>query len=254
MQQEIYLYIIVFVYGVVIGSFLNVLIIRLPKNEDVIVKASSCTKCGHRLQWYDLVPLLSYISLRGRCRYCKEKISLQYPLVEALNGIVYVSIFLKFGFGFYSVLACLFSSILIVIALIDFKSFIIADECNYAILIIGIINIFFTNKLWDKILGFVVVSVFMYLLLVLFRKLRAIDVFGGGDIKLMAAAGLFLGYKEIVLAFFIACILGSVIHSIRMKLTNQGNVLAFGPYLCAGIFISLMYGREMIDAYIGLFL
>ena len=94
----------------------------------------------------------------------------------------------------------------------------------------------------------------MYLLVVIFRHFKNIDVFGGGDIKLMAAAGLFLGLKETVLAFFIACILGSVIHTIRMKLTNEGHILAFGPYLCLGIYISILFGKEIVAAYLGLFI
>ncbi|SDN16995.1 prepilin peptidase [Lachnospira pectinoschiza] len=254
MQQEIYLYIIIFIYGLVIGSFINVLIYRLPKKEDIIIKASSCTNCGHRLQWYDLVPLLSYICLRGRCRYCGKKISLQYPIIELVNALLYLVIFLRFGFGIYGVLVSLFSSILLAIAVIDYKSYIIYDGLNIVLLVIAIINAIISINLADKFLGFIGVSGVMYLLVVIFRHFKNIDVFGGGDIKLMAAAGLFLGLKETVLAFFIACILGSVIHTIRMKLTNEGHILAFGPYLCLGIYISILFGKEIVAAYLGLFI
>ncbi len=252
MQQEIYMYLIIFIYGIIIGSFLNVLIYRLPKKEDIVIKSSSCTKCGHKLQWYDLVPLFSYICLRGRCRYCKEKISAQYPIIEGLNGIIYIIIFLKFDFSVTTSLMCLFSSILIAISVIDYRTFEIPDILNIVLVAIAIISLFFTQDILERILGFVLVSGFMYLLLILFRALRNVDCFGGGDIKLMAAAGLFLGGRRIVLAFFIGCILGSVIHLMRMRFKHVGNVLAFGPYLCTGIFISMLFGWDMLNFYMGL--
>ena len=252
MQQELYIYLIVFLYGIIIGSFLNVLIYRIPKKEDVIIKSSSCTKCGHRLQWYDLIPLFSYICLKGRCRYCNEKISRQYPIIEALNAIVYVLIYTTFGIGIYTVIVCLFSSILIAISIIDFRTYIIPDSLNVTIFLLALISLIFTNDLMDNIIGFFIISGIMLILLIIFRHLRNVNVFGGGDIKLMAVAGLFLGAKLIVLAFFIGCILGSVIHSLRMKFSKEGSFLAFGPYLCAGIFISVLFGRGIIDWYISL--
>lgn len=253
MQAEIILYLIIFLYGIVIGSFLNVLIYRIPIKENIATDRSHCTKCGAVIKWYDLVPLFSYIFLRGRCRNCDAKISIQYPLIEAFNGFGYVLIFAIKGFSWQSILFCITYSILIVISFIDFRTYEIPFALNIVIAVLGVINIMLDNEnLSEYLIGFCSVSGFMFIVLLTGRAVKGIDAFGGGDIKLMAAAGLLLGWKNIILAFLIGCILGAVIHSIRMKVSGQEHVLAFGPYLCAGILIAMMYGDTLISWYIGL--
>lgn len=253
MQAEIILYVIIFLYGIVIGSFLNVLIYRIPIKENIATDRSHCTKCGAVIKWYDLVPLFSYIFLRGRCRNCDAKISIQYPLIEAFNGFGYVLIFVINGFSWQSILFCITFSILIVISVIDFRTYEIPFALNIAIAVLGVINIMLDyENLSEYLIGFCSVSGFMLAVLLIGRAVKGIDAFGGGDIKLMAAAGLLLGWKNIILAFLIGCILGAVIHSIRMKVSGEEHVLAFGPYLCAGIFIAMMYGGTLIGWYIGL--
>lgn len=253
MQAEIILYVIIFLYGIVIGSFLNVLIYRIPIKENIATDRSHCTKCGAVIKWYDLVPLFSYIFLRGRCRNCDAKISIQYPLIEAFNGFGYVLIFVINGFFWQSILFCITFSILIVISVIDFRTYEIPFALNIAIAVLGVINIMLDyENLSEYLIGFCSVSGFMLAVLLIGRAVKGIDAFGGGDIKLMAAAGLLLGWKNIILAFLIGCILGAVIHSIRMKVSGEEHVLAFGPYLCAGIFIAMMYGGTLIGWYIGL--
>lgn len=253
MQAEIILYVIIFLYGIVIGSFLNVLIYRIPIKENIATDRSHCTKCGAVIKWYDLVPLFSYIFLRGRCRNCDAKISIQYPLIEAFNGFGYVLIFVINGFSWQSILFCITFSILIVISVIDFRTYEIPFALNIAIAMLGVINIMLDyENLSEYLIGFCSVSGFMLAVLLIGRAVKGIDAFGGGDIKLMAAAGLLLGWKNIILAFLIGCILGAVIHSIRMKVSGEEHVLAFGPYLCAGIFIAMMYGGTLIGWYIGL--
>ena len=255
MQLEIFLYIIAFLYGIVIGSFLNVLIYRLPIKETIVTDRSHCMTCGRQIKWYDLIPLASYIFLRGKCRYCKAKISPQYPIVEALNGIGYVFIFFINGFNLVSILYCLTFSILLVVAIIDFRTYEIPQCLNVTIGIFGILRIILDfGDLLDYLIGFCVISGFMLIVLIIGRKIKHIDAFGGGDIKLMAASGLLLGWKEIILAFFIGCILGAVIHTLRMKITNEDHVLAFGPYLCAGILIAMLFGNTLINWYVGLLL
>ncbi len=261
MQAEIILmYIVIFLYGVIIGSFLNVLIYRIPKKENIAIKRSHCMGCGHTLQWYDLVPLGSYIFLGGKCRYCKERISMQYPLVEGINGIGYVLIFVVNGFSWLSILFCLVYSIFLVISVIDLRTYEIPPSLNIAIFVLAIVRVVLevvVNKadmldVAEYLIGFCAVSGFMLIALLIGRKVAGVDAFGGGDIKLMAAAGLFVGVKQVVLAFVIGCILGAVIHSIRMKISEQDHVLAFGPYLCAGLFIAMLFGNEMISWYLNL--
>ena len=254
---EILLYIFIFLYGLVIGSFVNVLIYRLPAHENIATVNSHCMSCGHRLQWYDLVPLFSWLALKGRCRYCGEKISIQYPMIEAINGAGYVLIFVMNGFTVTSVCYALAYSMLVAIAVIDWRTYEIPAGLNIAILCFGLIRaiVLWAMDGWavDTILyygiGMISVSLFLFLLFVL-TKGRGI---GGGDIKLMAAAGLLLGWKHILLALVLGCIFGSVIHLILMKVRDKGRVLAFGPYLSLGIFLTMLFGDPLIDWYMGFF-
>lgn len=239
-----------FLFGIVIGSFLNVLILRVPKHENFISKRSHCMNCNTELHWYELIPLFSWLGLRGKCRTCKTKISVQYPLIEAANGCLYVVIFLVKGLYVESLLYCLLCSALLALSVIDFRTYEIPVGFNVFIGILGIVRIILDYENWlDYIIGFFSVSVFL-LVLYLLSKGRAI---GGGDIKLMAAAGLLLGWKLNVLSFCIGCILGAIIHCIRMKISGEGKQLAMGPYLSLGIFISLLVGDYFINWYISLF-
>ena len=231
-QLTIFFYIVIFLYGIVIGSFLNVLIFRIPKKEN-IVQSSHCMNCGRKLGWRDMVPVFSYIILRGRCRQCGARISIQYPLIEALNGVLY----------------CLMTSALIVIAVIDERTYQIPVSQNLFLGLLGILmTVYDFRHILSHIIGAVIVSLFLYGLYY-FSSGKAI---GGGDIKLMAYAGLLLGAKNIIFAFILACILGSVIHTIRMKVSKRNNLLALGPYLSAGIFIAALWGSRFWTWYLGM--
>lgn len=252
MLPTVLLYIIIFLYGVVIGSFLNVCIYRIPKQENIVKIRSHCMNCGYQLKWYDLVPLFSYLCLRGRCRCCKQKISVQYPLIELLNGALYCIVFAVYGISVEALLYALLASALITLSVIDFRTYEIPVGINIFILALGLIRIATDFTHWsDYAVGFLVVSGFLYLVHLVTRG-RGI---GGGDIKLMAVSGLLLGWKQILLAFVMGCIIGSIIHIARMKISGQGHMLAFGPYLSIGILISALAGDQMIAwylSYIGL--
>lgn len=251
MQADIILlYIIIFIFGIVVGSFVNVLIYRLPKNENIVVVNSHCMSCGHRLGWYDLVPLFSWVFLKGRCRYCKTKISIQYPLVEAINGFGYVLVFMVCGFNISSILYALCFSMLVAISVIDWRTYEIPVGLNITILALGIIQCILDYGNWQLyLIGMVSVSGFL-LMLLLATGGRGI---GGGDVKLMFAAGLFIGWKKIILALVVGCIMGSVIHLILMKVSKKGRMLAFGPYLSAGILLAILFGEQIINWYLGIF-
>lgn len=249
MFVAIFLYIVVFLYGITIGSFLNVLIYRIPKKENIAIVRSHCMKCGYQLKWYDLVPLFSWLILKGKCRKCKEKISVQYPLVEAANGGLYLVVFMKFGISIESLLYCLLFSALLALSVIDFRTYEIPVGFNYFILILGLIRLVTDVEHWvTYCIGFLAVSGFLYLI-VIFSGGRAM---GGGDVKLMATCGLLLGWKCIILAFLLGCILGSVIHLTRMKVSKESHMLAMGPYLSMGVALAVLYGESMINWYFGL--
>lgn len=243
-------------FGILIGSFLNVCIYRIPKGENITTTRSHCLSCGNVIKWYDLIPVLSYILLRGRCRFCKAKLSVQYPVIELLNGVLYCIVFYVLGMSVQSVLIMLLTSALIVIAVIDWRTYEIPFGLNVFITALGIaavvnklVNRDFTGII-DNLIGAVSVSGFL-LILFLVTKGRGI---GGGDIKLMAAAGLLIGVKNVILAFIIGCVLGSVIHVIRMKVSKADHVLAFGPYLAVGIFAASLWGEVIVNAYLSTFI
>ena len=246
--MDLILYLPIFLYGIVIGSFLNVCIYRIPLGESIAKERSHCMTCGYQLRWYDLVPLFSWLALRGKCRKCKTPISAQYPIIEAVNGVLYILIFAVNGMNMVSILYCLMASALLALSVIDFRTYEIPFGFNVFIAVLGLIRIGLTLDNWHEfVIGFFAVSAILEIILLVSGG-RAI---GGGDVKLMAAAGLLLGWKLIILAFFIGCILGSVIHIIRMKVSQAEHVLAMGPYLSAGVLIAALWGNQFINWYFG---
>lgn len=205
--------------------------------------------CGYQLKWYDLIPLFSWLALRGKCRKCKAEISVQYPLIEGLNGILYVIVFLRFGISIETLLYCLLASALVVLSVIDFRTFEIPLGINVFIGVLGLVRILSDIGSWaEYVIGFFAVSAFLYVLFWLTKE----QGIGGGDIKLMAASGLLLGWQCNILAFLLGCIIGSVCHLMRMWLTKEGHVLALGPYLSIGIWLAALWGQELINWYFSL--
>lgn len=240
-----------FLFGIVIGSFLNVLIYRIPKKENIATVRSHCMECGYVLKWYDLVPIFSYVFLRGKCRKCGTKLSIQYPLIEALNGVLYVVVFVAKGANVESLLYCQLFSCLLALSVIDFRTYEIPVGFNIYIAVLGLINLILDYSNWlNYLIGAVCVSGF---LLILFYASggRAI---GGGDIKLMAACGLLIGWKPIILAFCLGCIIAAVVHTIRMKISDADRVLAMGPYLSIGVAVAALWGDTLINWYLSMFL
>ena len=255
-MAEIAIYIVSFIFGIVIGSFLNVCIFRIPKEESLSKKRSHCMSCGYQLRWFDLIPLFSWIALRGHCRKCHEKISIQYPIVEAANGIIYVVVLLIKGISVESFLFCFVMSALLALAVIDFRTYIIPFGFNVFLFILAILRILYFLFVEGEPIGYAVPYIVgMFIVSVPLGILWFISkgkAIGGGDVKLMGAAGLLLGWKSILLAFVLGCIIGSIIHIARMKISKAGRVLAMGPYLAAGIAIAILWGETLISGYIHL--
>lgn len=240
------IYLPVFLFGTIIGSFLNVCIYRIPNHEDIVSKPSHCGCCGYRLAWYDLIPIISWFLLRGRCRKCKEKISIQYPLIEACNGVLWVITFVMCGINLTSVIYCLFMSALLVLSVIDARTYEIPFSINVFIAVLGILHLLMDlDHYMTYIIGFFLVSgIFQVCLWITKGK-----GMGGGDVKLMAAAGLLLGWEYILFAMIVSCLYGSVIHIIRMKLSGVEHQLAMGPYLAMGLATAIWFGESAITWY-----
>lgn len=256
---------IIFVFGAVIGSFLNVLIYRLPIGMDFKKGNSICPNCKHQLNWKDLFPLFSWIFLGGKCRYCKAPISKQYPIVEAINGAMYVlSYIFLCGGGFEGLSLKLIGymimmSALLVVSWIDFKHQIIPDSMWIAIFVGGLfivgdslINDTF-SKSWiiSRIIGLFAVSG-VFLIIGLVTGGRAM---GGGDIKLMAAVGFVLGWKAVIIALFLAAFFG-VFFTIGRKIfckTEMKGLIPFGPFLAMGSATAAFVGDLIFNGYLSLF-
>ena len=245
---------LVVIFGLVIGSFLNVCICRIANEESIAFPPSHCTNCGYELKAKDLIPVLSYIFLGGKCRSCKEKISIQYPIVEILNAILYIAIYLKFGFTLNLFKFCLFASLLIVIGFIDFKTKYVYNSTVVFGVVSGILFAVLewmeTKSIpWNYIAGAFIGFGIIYLIVILTRGM------GEGDIDIALICGLFLGIKGILVTLFLAIILGGIVATIILifKLKERKAEIAFGPYLAIGGIIACLYGSRLIGIYLGLF-
>ena len=244
---QILVYFLVTIYGILIGSFLNVCIYRIPKKENIAIVRSHCMTCNHQLKWYDNIPLLSWLMLGGKCRYCKAPISPQYPIIEASNGLLWLFVAIAKGISVDSLLYALLFSALLTLSVIDFRTYEIPAGINIFILALGLIMTVLHYTDWlNHVIGFLAVSIPLYILIVVTDG-RAM---GGGDMKLMAAAGLLIGWKLIILAFALGCIVGAPIHVLRMRLSGEDRVLAMGPYLSVGIAIAVLWGDRLIEMYL----
>lgn len=241
-----------FLIGICVASFINVVIWRVPQGLSVAKGRSFCPSCEHQLAWYDLVPVFSYLFLRGRCRYCKAKIPMRDTIIEFLGGCIGVFCFYHYQFTWDTLVVFVLFMILLAITMIDFDTMTIPNGLVLAMLVPVIAMIFLHPEisLVERVIGFFIISLPMYLLILLIP-----DCFGGGDVKLIAVGGALLGWKLTLLAGFIAILIGgcyAIYLLIRKKAGKEGHI-AFGPYLCIGIVISLLYGNDIISGYLALF-
>jgi len=258
-----FFYIVIFVFGALIGSFLNVCIYRMPRGQSIIWPSSRCPYCNNPINYYDNIPIISYyLLLRGRCRSCKEKISGRYPLVEALNAFFYLLVFWRFGPGWSSVVYCILCSALTVITFIDLDFQIIPDRITLPGIPLGLIAGSFllpdpflrATALGYKASLIGAVSGFSLFYLVAFLSIKILkkEGMGGGDIKLMAMLGAFLGWKAVLLTTFLGSLSGSIIGIGLMAFRGKekGSLIPFGPFLALGALFSLFLGQEILIWYL----
>ena len=249
---------LIFTLGLLIGSFLNVCIYRIPREESIAYPPSHCTKCETHLKPWDLIPVLSYISSLGRCRYCGESISPQYPFIELLNGMAYVLLFTVYGYTIDFMAYIILTSILILISGIDFKTQILPDGLVLTIFILGIIHKLSLMLIYNipfgiinSTLGLLIGGGFLLLVAIISR-----GGMGGGDIKLLGVLGFWLGVRYTLLTMFLSFILGGVISAGLMlfKVKRKGEAIPFGPFIALGAYISIVYGGDIITWYLEKFI
>lgn len=254
--MPIQFHIFAFIFGAVVGSFLNVCIYRLPAEKSIVFPPSACPSCGNRIRWYDNLPIISFLLLRARCRACRTPISWRYPLVEALNGLLTLLLFLKFGPSLTFLAFFLLCSSLVVITFIDLDHQIIPDSISLPGIVLGFIFSFLLpwNGWLNSLLGIVAGGGSLLLVAWLYEKLTGKEGMGGGDIKLLAMMGAFLGWRSVPFIIFAASLVGSVIGVSLMLLQKKDGKLAipFGPFLAFGAVLYIFYGRQIIHWYLSI--
>ena len=247
-------YLAAFIFGGIWGSFCNVYIYRLPNNESVIKGRSFCPSCKNQIKWYDNIPFLSFIFLRGKCRNCSNKISFQYFLVELLSGISFLAIFFLYGISITTLLLIILSIFFIIIFFIDLKHYIIPNELTFPLMVIGFIKSFdpnlnqtifpnYINSLLGGIFGYLII----WLIILCYKKVRNKEGMGLGDAKLMAVVGFWFGWISIPFTIFISSVVALVlvIPSLLKKTKDMSAQIPFGPYIIIGCILYVSFANQI---------
>ena len=242
-----------FIYGIVFGSFFNVVGLRVPKKESIVSLPSHCTNCDRKLGVIDLIPVISYILLRGKCRGCGSKISFIYPLMEVITGGLFALAYFMLGIGPELIVAIMFMSLLVIITVSDIAYMLIPDKVllPFAIALFGVRILIPLTPWWDSILGAVIGFGVLY-----FIALVSKGGMGGGDIKLFFVIGLVLGIVNTLLTLVLAAFIGSIVGFIILKKTGQGRKtpVPFGPSISLAAAISYFWGADFVEWYMTMFL
>ena len=263
--------------GLLVGSFLNVVILRLPRRLEwhwkrdsreilelpeiydppppgIVVERSHCPHCKHTLSWFENIPLISWLVLRGRCRHCKAPISAQYPLVELVTGLLAVAAVWRFGFGWQGFGAALLSCFLVALSGIDLRTRLLPDQLTLPLMWLGLIasldNLYMPAK--PALLGAIAGYVSLWVVWWLFKQITGKEGMGHGDFKLLAAIGAWVGLKGVLPMILLSSVVGAVIGSIwlGMKGRDRATPIPFGPYLAIAGWIVFFWGDWLIDGYL----
>jgi leader peptidase (prepilin peptidase)/N-methyltransferase len=259
MQATLPIYLIIGWFGLAIGSFLNVVIYRLPRNKGLVMERSKCTQCDTQLKWYHNVPLLSFLVLRGKCGFCHAPISWRYPLVEAATSALFLFFLWHFdltiNFGVFAFL----SAVLLAIFFIDLDFQIIPDSLTLPGMVLGLLVSLLPGGIgvMSSAIGLVVGGGALYLIALLGDALFKKESMGGGDIKMTAMLGAFLGWQKVLLIFISSAVFGLIVSAALMffsaKLRKE-RIIPFGPFLAMGAFLAMAYGDRIVRFYVDNFL
>nr|WP_294981571.1 A24 family peptidase [uncultured Pseudomonas sp.] len=263
--------------GLLVGSFLNVVILRLPRKLDwqwrrdareileepeiydppppgIVVESSHCPHCKHKLAWFENIPLISWLALRGKCRHCKVPISVQYPLVELLTALLVVASVWRFGFGWQGFGASLLSCFLVALSGIDLRTRLLPDQLTLPLMWLGLIasleNLYMVPK--AAVLGAIAGYVSLWSVWWLFKQLTGKEGMGHGDFKLLAAIGAWVGLKGVLPTILLSSLVGAIIGSVWLaaKGRDRATPIPFGPYLAIAGWVVFFWGQDLIDAYL----
>ena len=241
---------LIFILGACLGSFSNVCIYRLPKNKQIISGRSFCPRCKKKINWFDNLPLVSFLLLNGKCRKCKKVIPLRYFIVEITTGIIFLSIYLNYNDLSTIIFLSVLSLIYIIIFFIDLENFIIPDSLNFSVMALALFKNFlpisntsFIQDINQSIIGGMVGYLSIWLIIYLYKVVKKIEGMGMGDAKLMAGIGLLFGWQSVPFVLFISALLGLfVLPSLINKQKNMRSEIPFGPFIIAACLIYFTYG------------
>ena len=251
-------YVLAGILGLCVGSFLNVVIYRLPREMSLSHPGSHCTKCDYSLKWYDNIPLLSWIMLGGRCRKCREPISPRYMIVELVNMALWIASAILFfeKSPIYAIACAIVCSTLICIFFIDIEHMLIFNRFIIIIAVCGIIAMFYDGytETWDHVIGALagggVLAILYFGAIALLKR----EAMGFADVKLVCAAGLLLGWQRLIFAMLVASVVGSIVMLTVNRVKNQekDTEYPFGPFICGGVLLALLAGEPILEWYVGL--
>ncbi|PFJ29141.1 prepilin peptidase [Bacillus thuringiensis] len=249
--EQVFYTIIFFLFGLLFGSFFNVVGLRVPKGESIAFPGSHCTVCDRKLKWYELVPVLSYVFLLGKCRKCKTKISPLYPIMELITGILFAFTCYVFGLTLTTVFVLLIASMMVIITVSDITTQLIPNKILLVFSIVLIpLALYIKNVTWQGALIGFATAFGINLFILLISKGKGM---GGGDIKLFLLLGTILGWKAFLTLFFVSVIIG-VFVGLGFKITKGAKEFPFGPSIALGTIITIFYGNGIINWYLGLIL
>jgi leader peptidase (prepilin peptidase)/N-methyltransferase len=250
----VFIYLYIFIIGITLGSFYNVVAMRVPVGESIVRPRSHCTSCKRDLGARDLVPLFSYVMLRGRCRVCKQSISPLYPVTEFMTGLLFIASFVVFGWTWETVVSMLLMSLLAIIFVSDLRYMLIPDKVLlffFPLFLLLRVTVAPLEPIWDTFVGAVLGFMLLLAIAVVSR-----GGMGGGDIKLFAVLGLVLGWQDVLLAFFFSCFYGAIIGGIGLLIgkVERRKPIPFGPFIVLGTITTYFIGSSLVEWYISMLL
>lgn len=258
-MEQLFVYVLSAILGLMVGSFLNVCIYRIPANVSLWWPPSTCPKCKTKIKFYDNIPVLSYLILGGKCRQCKEKISAQYPIIEAVTSLLTLIVVWKFGLTYWAAVALLVTYCLLVLSIIDFQHFIIPDRFSLGLTILGLLVFFinpaFTGNITAKFIqcfiGGAVGFLGLWMLAIFGSLVFKKEAMGGGDIKLLAAVGTLTGLGGVISTLMISSFAGLVYYGTLMLLKKnpQDKTIPFGPFISLGLFVNILFPNNLMLLY-----
>ncbi|MCP4681900.1 MAG: prepilin peptidase [Desulfobacterales bacterium] len=254
MELNSFLIIYALLLGLIIGSFLNVCIYRIPIKKSIIIPPSTCPECGERIKFYDNVPLISYALLLGRCRYCRHPLSWRYPTIEALTGLLSMALFIRYGLSFQYLLLLLFAGALVCITFIDLQHKIIPDVISLPGIVVGWGASFFIKDIsWlDSLIGIIAGGGALFLVAFVYEHIAGREGMGGGDIKLLAMIGAWMGWRSLPLIVLMSSLSGAIVGLAFILIAGKGYrvKIPFGPFLSLGTLLYIFFAYELTNWYL----